>query len=222
MMKLRINPLVAKYLKSIKDYIAEDNADKALETIQEIYSQFENIQQFPYIGVDLSKRVSFKTDYKYVVWKDYVVLYKVGKEVVEKGGQSLDVEPLCQLRAGGCIDLHKLNLRQIVRHIPQTGSRDDTCAAMIPVKIHHRVVLLPDQFIKVFVCRFYHCHFLHLQIGFRLFRQKQKRMLLVFHIAVHADIRLSVGCLQGQSHSLCLIGQHLLVLLFGNRKTILF
>ena len=83
MMKLRINPLVAKDLKSIKDYIAEDNADKALETIQEIYSQFENIQQFPYIGVDLSKRVSFKTDYKYVVWKDYVVLYKVGKEVVE-------------------------------------------------------------------------------------------------------------------------------------------
>ena len=70
-------------MKSIKDYIAEDNADKALETIQEIFSQFENIQQFPYIGVDLTKRVSFKTDYKYVVWEDYVVLYKVGKEAVE-------------------------------------------------------------------------------------------------------------------------------------------
>ena len=27
MMKLRINPLVAKDLKSIKDYIAEDNAE---------------------------------------------------------------------------------------------------------------------------------------------------------------------------------------------------
>ena len=83
MMKLRINPLVAQDLKSIKDYIAEDNADKALETIQEIYRQFENIKQFPYIGADLSKRVSFKTDYKYVVWEDYVVLYKVGKDVVE-------------------------------------------------------------------------------------------------------------------------------------------
>ena len=83
MMKLRINPLVAKDLKSIKDFIAEDNADKALETIQEIYSLFENIQQFPYIGVDLSKRVSFKTDYQYVVWQDYVVLYKVVKEAVE-------------------------------------------------------------------------------------------------------------------------------------------
>lgn len=83
MMKLRINPLVAQDLKSIKDYIAEDNADKALETIQEIYRQFENIQQIPYIGADLSKRVSFKTDYKYVVWQDYVVLYKVVKETVE-------------------------------------------------------------------------------------------------------------------------------------------
>ena len=59
MMKLRINPLVAKDLKSIKDFIAEDNADKASEAVQESYRQFENIQQFPYIGADLSKRVSF-------------------------------------------------------------------------------------------------------------------------------------------------------------------
>lgn len=83
MMKLRINPVVAEDLKSIKSFIAEDNSDKALETVQGIYKQFENIQQFPYIGADLSKRVSFKTDYRYVVWKDYVVLYRVGKDVVE-------------------------------------------------------------------------------------------------------------------------------------------
>ena len=60
---------MAEDLKTIKKLIAEDKADKALETIQEIYRQFENIQQFPYIGADLSKRVSFKTDDKYVVWK---------------------------------------------------------------------------------------------------------------------------------------------------------
>lgn len=83
MMNLRINPVVAEDLKTIKNFIAEDNADKALETIQEIYRQFENIQQFPYIGAALSKRVSFKTDYKYVTWNDYVVLYKVAKETVE-------------------------------------------------------------------------------------------------------------------------------------------
>ncbi len=83
MVKLRINPVVTQDLKAIKNFIAEDNADKALETVQKIYRQFENIQQFPYIGVDLSKCVSFKTDYKYVVWNDYVVLYKVAKEAVE-------------------------------------------------------------------------------------------------------------------------------------------
>lgn len=31
MMKLRINPLAAKDLRFIKDFIAEDNADKAVE-----------------------------------------------------------------------------------------------------------------------------------------------------------------------------------------------
>ena len=59
MMKLRINPVVAEDLETIKSFIAEDNDDKALETVQEIYRQLENIQQFPYIGADLSKSVSF-------------------------------------------------------------------------------------------------------------------------------------------------------------------
>ena len=73
MIKLRINPLVAVDLKVIRNFIAEDNEDKALETVQEIYRQFEGIQQFPYIGADLSKRVKFKTSYKYVVWNDYIM-----------------------------------------------------------------------------------------------------------------------------------------------------
>ena len=83
MMKLRINPLVAEDLKNIKEYIAEDNEEMAVKTIQEIYTRIENIQQFPYMGADLSKRVSFRTDYKYVVSGNYVVLYKIGNEYVE-------------------------------------------------------------------------------------------------------------------------------------------
>ena len=82
-MKLRITPLVAEDLKRIKGYIAEDNEEMAVKTIQEIYVQIENIQQFPYIGADLSKRVSFKTDYKYAISGNYVVLYKIGDEYVE-------------------------------------------------------------------------------------------------------------------------------------------
>ncbi|MCR1959386.1 type II toxin-antitoxin system RelE/ParE family toxin [Thomasclavelia cocleata] len=83
MMKLRINPLVATDLKEIRNFIAEDNIEKAVETIDKIYGKFENIQLFPGMGADLSKRVSFRTDYKYAVWNDYVIIYKVGAEYVE-------------------------------------------------------------------------------------------------------------------------------------------
>ena len=83
MMKLRINPLVVKDLKEIRDYIADDNAEKATETIEKIYSKFENIQMFPGMGTELSKRVSFRTDYKYAVWNDYVIINKKEKEFVE-------------------------------------------------------------------------------------------------------------------------------------------
>lgn len=83
MMKLRINPLVVVDLKAIKNFIVEESEDKALETVQEIHRQFENIQKFPYTGADLFIRVRAKTKYKYVVWNDYVVLYKVEKDAVE-------------------------------------------------------------------------------------------------------------------------------------------
>ena len=83
MLKLRINPLVAGDLREIRDYIAEDNEEYAAKTIQEIYNKFESIQIFPGIGADLSKRVSFRTDYKYAIWENYIIIYKVGKEFVE-------------------------------------------------------------------------------------------------------------------------------------------
>ncbi len=82
-MKLRINPLVVEDLKGIKEYIAEDNENMAIKTIQDIYFSFEQIQEFPYLGSDLSKRVSFRTDYKYMICGNYVVLYKIRKETVE-------------------------------------------------------------------------------------------------------------------------------------------
>jgi len=68
MLKLRINPIVAKDLKNIRVYIAEDNEEYAAKTIKEIYGKFENLQMFPEMGLDLSKRVSFRTDYKYAIW----------------------------------------------------------------------------------------------------------------------------------------------------------
>ena len=83
MLKLRINPIVAKDLKNIRDYIAEDKEEYTAKTIKEIYGKFENLQIFPGMGSDLFKRVSFRTDYKYAIWEDYVIIYKIGKEYVE-------------------------------------------------------------------------------------------------------------------------------------------
>ena len=83
MLKLRINPFVAKDLKNIRDRIAEDSEQYAAKTIKEIYRKFENLQMFPGIGSDLSKRVSFQTDYKYAIWEDYVIIYKANEEYIE-------------------------------------------------------------------------------------------------------------------------------------------
>lgn len=63
MLKLRINPLVATNLKEIRDYIAEDSAEYVAKMIKEIYGKFKNIQMFPGIGADFSKRFIFRTDY---------------------------------------------------------------------------------------------------------------------------------------------------------------
>ncbi len=59
MLNLRINPLVAKDLKEIRDYIAEDNAEYAVKTIKEIYGKFENVQMFPGIGRISPKELVF-------------------------------------------------------------------------------------------------------------------------------------------------------------------
>lgn len=83
MKKLRLNPLVVADLKNIRDYIAEDNAEKARETIEKIYSVFEKLQMFPGLGAELSKRVSFNTDYLYLAWKDYIILYQIRDEFIE-------------------------------------------------------------------------------------------------------------------------------------------
>ena len=83
MLALRINPLVAEDLKSIHDYIAEDSEEYAVKTIKNIYDKFQNLQLFPGIGSDLSKRVSFRTDYKYAIWEDYVIIYKAKSDYVE-------------------------------------------------------------------------------------------------------------------------------------------
>lgn len=60
MLKLRINPIVVKDLKEIREYIAEDNKEYAARTVQEIYNKFENLQMFPGIAQSFPKELVFR------------------------------------------------------------------------------------------------------------------------------------------------------------------
>ena len=59
MLKLRINPIVAKDLKNIRDYIAEDSETYAAKTIKAIYGKFENLQMLPGMGRIFLKESAF-------------------------------------------------------------------------------------------------------------------------------------------------------------------
>ena len=83
MMKLRINPIVAEDLKNIKEYIAEDNEEMAERPFRRYMPRLRIYSNLGTAGADLAKRVSFRTDYKYVICGNYVVLYKIGEEYVE-------------------------------------------------------------------------------------------------------------------------------------------
>ncbi len=48
-----------------------------------IYDKFENLQMFPKIGSDLSKRVTFHTNYKYIIWKNFIIIYMVKNDYLE-------------------------------------------------------------------------------------------------------------------------------------------
>lgn len=60
-----------------------DNAEAVRKTVDKIYKSFGKLQQFPTMVADLSKRVSFKTDYKYLVHGNYITLYLVKKDCVK-------------------------------------------------------------------------------------------------------------------------------------------
>ena len=82
-MILRINPIIVNDLQAVKEFISEDNPDMAEEVVDFLYDQFSDILNFPYAGANLSNRVSFKTDLKYRVYGNYLILYKVKDGFVE-------------------------------------------------------------------------------------------------------------------------------------------
>ena len=76
--------IVVRDLKNIRDYIAEDNEEYAMKTIKGDFMvnlrTFRCFQELDRISPNESV---FRTDYKYAIWEEYVILYKIGNEYVE-------------------------------------------------------------------------------------------------------------------------------------------
>ena len=83
MLELRFTPKAVNDLQKIQQFIAEDSVAMAEKVIQEFFKQFEVLIDFPYMGNALAKRVSFRTNYRYIVVGNYIVLYRVSENYLE-------------------------------------------------------------------------------------------------------------------------------------------
>ena len=83
MLELRFTPIAVNDLQKIRQFIAEDSVARAEKVIQDFFKQFEVLIDFPYMGNALAKRVSFRTNYRYIVVGNYIVLYRVSENYLE-------------------------------------------------------------------------------------------------------------------------------------------
>ena len=81
-MKIRISPTALQDLKEIKAYIETDlsSPEAAKNVVSRIINDYSLLEKSPYIGASLSAKVSFDTDFRYLVSGNYLIFYKVGNE----------------------------------------------------------------------------------------------------------------------------------------------
>lgn len=84
MVKIRVTPAALNDLKEIKGYIENDlsNPIAANNVIRRIIEDYSRLEFSPHIGVSLSTKVTFETDYRFIVSGNYLVFYKADDECV--------------------------------------------------------------------------------------------------------------------------------------------
>ena len=81
-MKLRVNPLAVEDLKQIKAYVNTESQDPnlALKTVRSIMDHYSKLTEFPHMGASLAGLIGIKTDFRYLIWNNYVIFYRIDKE----------------------------------------------------------------------------------------------------------------------------------------------
>ena len=84
MFEVKVSPQAADDLLEIKDYIENElqNPIAAQSTILKIIETYEDLANFPEIGISVEKYVGFPTDYKFVLANNYSIFYRIEGKIV--------------------------------------------------------------------------------------------------------------------------------------------
>ena len=85
MFQVDVSPQAAEDLLEIKRYIEKElqNPIAALNTVKKIVETYENLADYPAIGISVEKYVSFPTDYRFVLANNYSIFYRIENERVK-------------------------------------------------------------------------------------------------------------------------------------------
>ena len=85
MFQVDVSPQAAEDLLEIKRYIEKElqNPISALNTVKKIVETYENLADYPAIGISVEKYVSFPTDYRFVLANNYSIFYRIENERVK-------------------------------------------------------------------------------------------------------------------------------------------
>ncbi len=84
MHKIKVNPIATEDLIEIRDYIEREleNPRAAVNVVRKIIERYEQLKEFPMMGVDLSTKINVQTDFKYLVSGNYIIFYRADNEFV--------------------------------------------------------------------------------------------------------------------------------------------
>ncbi|GBU26810.1 hypothetical protein R84B8_00324 [Treponema sp. R8-4-B8] len=84
MNKLYISPEARKDLEEIKAYISNElkNPIAASGVVSRITRTLKNLKETPGIGTQLSSKIPFDTEYRFVVCKNYLAFYRYEDKTV--------------------------------------------------------------------------------------------------------------------------------------------
>ena len=98
MFEVKVSPQAVEDLLEIKDYIENEllNPIVAQNTVEKIVEIFENLANYPEIGIPVERYVSFSTDYKFVLANNYFIFLQNKRRLCEGNKNNVFKTGFCE------------------------------------------------------------------------------------------------------------------------------